>query len=227
MVLLSVVTSIYGWWYKYKLRRKGMKWKAKQEFYLVLYCYWLSICVAVAMTVMNHSEFKTDMDVERFPSGKFATNSLVMELAVIAYNILRMIGQESTGLDDTPRRKKAKWCRLRTMITNIIMFVCHLTEHARRYILGMGRSNTWRYTFRRLYYSFSQYWYRETPILFPLGTCKIAGAILSVPKTLREWFLRNQNDCFLLKTATVFCLPHSCTGGAEKIALFNGFRYDK
>lgn len=109
-----------------------MKWKAKQEFYLVLYCYWLSICVAVAMTVMNHSEFKTDMDVERFPSGKFATNSLVMELAVIAYNILRMIGQESTGLDDAPRRKKAKWCRLRTVITNIIMFVCHLTEHARR-----------------------------------------------------------------------------------------------
>lgn len=104
-----------------------------------------------------HSEFKTDMDIERLPSGKFATNCLVMELAVIAYNILRMIGQESIGLDDAPGRKKVKRRRLRTVITNIILFACHLTGHAGRFILGMGRSNTWRYTFRRLYYSFSQY----------------------------------------------------------------------
>ena len=39
-----------------------------------------------------HSELKTDMDVERLPSGKFATNALVLELAMIAYNLLRMIG---------------------------------------------------------------------------------------------------------------------------------------
>ena len=35
------------------------------------------------------------MDVERLPSGKFETNELVLELALIAYNLLRMIGQES------------------------------------------------------------------------------------------------------------------------------------
>ena len=39
-----------------------------------------------------HSEIKTDMDVERFPSGKFDTNELVLELTVLAYNILRVIG---------------------------------------------------------------------------------------------------------------------------------------
>ncbi len=49
-----------------------------------------------------HSEFKIDMDVEQLPSGKFATNCLVMELAMMAYNILRMIGQESLGVDDSP-----------------------------------------------------------------------------------------------------------------------------
>ena len=38
-----------------------------------------------------HSEIKTDMDVERFPSGKFDTNELVLELTVLAYNILRVI----------------------------------------------------------------------------------------------------------------------------------------
>ena len=42
-----------------------------------------------------HSEIKTDMDVERLPSGKFATNELALELTIIANNLLRMIGQES------------------------------------------------------------------------------------------------------------------------------------
>ena len=41
-----------------------------------------------------HSELKTDMDAERLPSGKFAANALVLELAMIAFNLLRMIGQE-------------------------------------------------------------------------------------------------------------------------------------
>ena len=35
------------------------------------------------------------MDLERLPYGKFETNGLVLELAVLAYNILRMFGQES------------------------------------------------------------------------------------------------------------------------------------
>ena len=42
-----------------------------------------------------HSEIKTDMDVERLPSGKFGSNKLVLELTMIAYNILRIIWQES------------------------------------------------------------------------------------------------------------------------------------
>lgn len=40
-----------------------------------------------------HSEFKTDLDLERLPSGKFATNALVMALGCLTYNILRAIGQ--------------------------------------------------------------------------------------------------------------------------------------
>ena len=33
-----------------------------------------------------HSELKTDMDLERLPSGKFETNELVLELAILSYN---------------------------------------------------------------------------------------------------------------------------------------------
>ena len=37
-----------------------------------------------------HSEVKTEMDLERLPSGKFATNVLVLALGHVAYNILRL-----------------------------------------------------------------------------------------------------------------------------------------
>src|SRR4029078_11530098 len=40
-----------------------------------------------------HSEFKTDLDLERLPSGKFDTNYVVCALAALAVNILRLMGQ--------------------------------------------------------------------------------------------------------------------------------------
>jgi hypothetical protein len=40
-----------------------------------------------------HSEIKTDLDLERLPSGKFDTNDAVVHLAAFAYNCLRLIGQ--------------------------------------------------------------------------------------------------------------------------------------
>lgn len=66
-----------------------------------------------------HSELKTDMDVERLPSGKFDTNALVLELAMIAYNLLRMIGQESLKYMQGDKRHVRRW-RLRTVISNLI-----------------------------------------------------------------------------------------------------------
>lgn len=61
-----------------------------------------------------HSEFKTDMDIERLPSGKFATNALVLGTnalvlgtSVLAYNILRWIGQNGLLGSRSPKRNKA------------------------------------------------------------------------------------------------------------------------
>lgn len=101
-----------------------------------------------------HSEIKTDMDVERLPSGKFATNELVLELTVIAYNLLRMIGQES--LRHKPdRKRKVKRRRIRTVIDNIVLFASHVTKHARDIFLALGRSNTWRFAFMQLWLRFA------------------------------------------------------------------------
>ena len=102
-----------------------------------------------------HSEIKTDMDVERLPSGKFESNKLVLELTMIAYNILRIIGQESLKKKDVPGRKKIHRRRIRTVISNLMQFAGHLTEHAGRLVLSIGRSNRWRFTFKRLYDSFA------------------------------------------------------------------------
>ena len=94
-----------------------------------------------------HSEVKTDMDLERLPSGKFATNALILELGMIAYNILRMIGQGTIG-GRAPRQKRdVKRRRLRTVISNLIMLADHVTMHARQLIIGLGKSNVWLHIF--------------------------------------------------------------------------------
>ena len=103
-----------------------------------------------------HSEIKTDMDVERLPSGKFETNELVLELIIIAYNILRMIGQYSLKSKKRPAENKpVKRKRLRTVISTLIQFASHIVEHGRQTILSLGRSNIWRYVFGDIYDKFA------------------------------------------------------------------------
>lgn len=94
-----------------------------------------------------HSEIKTDMDVERLPSGKFATNGLVLELTILAYNILRMIGQETIGRRTPKKKSSVKRRRLRTVIGSLVMMACHVTSHARQLVMNLGRSNPRRECF--------------------------------------------------------------------------------
>ena len=94
-----------------------------------------------------HSEIKTDMDLKRLPSGKFATNALVLELGLIAYNILRMIGQGTIGGRAPRQKRKVKRRRLHTVISNLIMMASHVTTHARQLVRGLGNSNVWRHLF--------------------------------------------------------------------------------
>lgn len=101
-----------------------------------------------------HSEIKTDMGVERFPSGKFATNSLVLHLTLLAYNILRLVGQESLRVDDGPVRTGVKRRRLRTVIQNFITLASKLVRHARQNVLKFGCQSPWFAAFRRIYFAF-------------------------------------------------------------------------
>lgn len=101
-----------------------------------------------------HSEIKTDMDVERLPSGKFETNELVLELTVIAYNLLRMIGQESL-LHKPDQKRRVRRRRIRTVIDNLIHCASHITRHAQATMMALGRSNTWRFAFEKIWLRFA------------------------------------------------------------------------
>lgn len=63
-----------------------------------------------------HNEFKTDLDIERLPSGKFATNALVLSMAAFAYYILRFVWQLGLLGEYTPVRHAAKRRRIKTVI---------------------------------------------------------------------------------------------------------------
>lgn len=89
-----------------------------------------------------HSELKTDMDLERLPSGKFATNNLILLLGMFAYNALRLIGQSSLAFPG-PNRREATRRRIRTVLQDIVYMACQVIYHARRWILGFGRNNEW------------------------------------------------------------------------------------
>ena len=102
-----------------------------------------------------HSELKSDMGLERFPSGKFDTNAAIMKLAALAYNILRIIGQ--TALDDGHKltRHDVRRLRAKTVINRFMFIAGHVINHARQMFLSLGRSNIWRDSFVRIFNAFA------------------------------------------------------------------------
>lgn len=98
-----------------------------------------------------HSEFKTDLDIERLPSGKFATNALVLTCAMFAYNILRWLGQNGLTGDDAPLRHPAKRRRIRTVMQELMYLAGRMVETGRRLKLALGRYCPAAAIFQRLY----------------------------------------------------------------------------
>lgn len=86
-----------------------------------------------------HSEFKTDLDSERLPSGKFATNALVLSASMLAYNILRWIGQNGLLGPDSPKRNRAKRRRIKTVMQELMYVAARVTRTARSIKLTFGQ----------------------------------------------------------------------------------------
>lgn len=89
-----------------------------------------------------HSEFKTDMDLTRLPSGKFDTNYLVCALAAVAMNLLRLVGQHTLHEPDSPVRHSAQRRRIRTVMQELMFKAGRLLSHARQWVLGLGANDS-------------------------------------------------------------------------------------
>ncbi len=87
-----------------------------------------------------HGEIKTELGLERLPSGKFATNALVLLLGMVVHNILRVIGQLGLEVRVSPGGKVVVRRRLRSVMQDLMYLACRLVRHARRLRLG-GRGD--------------------------------------------------------------------------------------
>lgn len=108
-----------------------------------------------------HSELKSDMDLERLPSGKFATNALMLSLGLVAYNLLRLCGQTALAENQRmpseakmPLAKPVFRRRVRSVIQDLMYFAARLTWHANRWGLSLWRSNPWRSVWESVYARF-------------------------------------------------------------------------
>ena len=119
--------------------------------------YWITIAGLSPQEVINlyhdhgtseqfHSEIKSDLGLERFPSCHFRSNSLILHLALLAYNMLRIIGQislEEQDEDNRPpnRRKKVSRRRLRTVMQDLMYMAGRLIYSGRQWCISFGKIN--------------------------------------------------------------------------------------
>lgn len=102
-----------------------------------------------------HSEFKTDLDIERLPSGKFATNQLVLTMSALAYNILRWIGQNGLLGPNSPKRHTAKRRRIKTVMQELMYVAAKIVKTGRQLRLLFSSGNRIQDVFYDLYASLS------------------------------------------------------------------------
>ncbi|MEJ2045857.1 MAG: transposase, partial [Reinekea sp.] len=107
--------ELEGWWSSLSLPEKDV---------IQLYC-------DHGTSEQYHREFKTDIDVERLPSGKFTTNALILGCSMLAYNILRWIGQYGLLGPVSPKRHKAKRRRIKTVMQELMYVAVRLVRTAR------------------------------------------------------------------------------------------------
>jgi len=121
--LLLPDVTVDGWWTNLDLPEKKI----------------ISLYQNHGLSEQFHSEFKTDLDLERLPSGKFATNALVMALGAFAYNILRFIGQLGLLGEKSPVRHPGKRRRIKTVIQELVYLAARLVRSGRRLFLRFSR----------------------------------------------------------------------------------------
>jgi hypothetical protein len=143
--LLVPEIEVNTWWTSLKLSAKEV----------------IALYHAHGTSEQYHSEIKSDLDLERLPSGKFATNATVLSLALVAYNVLRLCGQRALGErrrlpveDRAPLGKKVFRRRLRSVMQDLMYLAAKFVRHANRWKLVFWQNSPWGAVWRGLYASF-------------------------------------------------------------------------
>lgn len=138
-VLVAPELEIEGWWTSLELPAEKI----------------IKLYENHGLSEQFHSEIKTDLDLERLPSGKFATNSLVMSIGSLVYNVLRLIGQQGLLDADAPIRHTAKRRRIKTVLQEIIYIAARVIASGRRLRLRFSWDCSAFNVFKKLYCRFS------------------------------------------------------------------------
>jgi hypothetical protein len=96
------------------------------------------------------AEIKSELDLERLPSGKFCVNELFFQLGMFVNNMLRVMGQSLLG-PELLKMKKATRRRLRTVMQNLMYMCGRVVHHAHRVILRVKGANGTAGAMCRLY----------------------------------------------------------------------------
>jgi hypothetical protein len=137
-MLLFPDIEIEGWWTSLKL--------ADYDDALIIALY-----RDHATAEQFHSEFKTDLDIERLPSGKFATNDLIMTLSAFSYNILRYIGLIGLMGEISPVRHPAKRRRIKTVMQELMYLATRVIRTGHRLKLRFSSFCTGYKSFEAIY----------------------------------------------------------------------------
>ena len=93
-----------------------------------------------------HSEIKSDIGLERFPSGTFSVNQLLLQIVLLSVNLLRLCGQHALREDDGQlqernrfKRKARYRTRLRSIIQDLMYAAARVKTTGRRFKLSFGR----------------------------------------------------------------------------------------
>jgi len=98
-----------------------------------------------------HSEFKTDLNVERLPSGKFDTNDLVLACHAFAYNMLRFIGLLGLMGENSPVRHSATRRRVKTVLQELMYLAARVMKRSRQYWLRFSKQCAAYHAFGQVY----------------------------------------------------------------------------
>jgi hypothetical protein len=96
------------------------------------------------------AEIKSELDLERLPSGKFCVNELFFQLGMFVNNMLRVMGQSLLD-PEIMKMKKATRRHLHTVMQNLMYMYGRVVRHAHRVILRVKGANGTAGVICRLY----------------------------------------------------------------------------